>query len=435
MKKLNITFCSFPDYSGNAKALYEYMVKKYENNMNYTWIVYSESTIDLLKTQGINSILIGTDEFNEYIPKTNVFFTTHANLAEDKIKAKKSIYVELWHGIGPKPIGFLANNLSETDEKWYEFLSETIDYLIVPSDFWRNMFAAFFNINAKRVKPLGLPLIDEILNSNGRENLEKILNINLNKYNKIILYAPTFKSGCGRKLEATYNKKNIFDLKKYSEKDLIKFLKQNNYLLVIKRHPSDECVYETIENDYIKNIDNDELDNSGLNINSILNIVDMLITDYSSLGVEFSFLNKPVIYVSTSLDEYKNNRGILMNDYDFWTNGVYCDTYEKLIELINLNMDKKVISNNRKLIYGDLKDGGCDRICDFLFEENQIRPNIERYKSKILRLKKENKNLKNIVNEQVETIKKLTESDIELKQIKNSKSWILLEKIRKIKNK
>lgn len=36
MKKLNITFCSFPDFAGNAKALYEYMIKRYEDNMNYT---------------------------------------------------------------------------------------------------------------------------------------------------------------------------------------------------------------------------------------------------------------------------------------------------------------------------------------------------------------------------------------------------------------
>ena len=28
MKKLNITFCSFPDFTGNARALYEYMIKK-----------------------------------------------------------------------------------------------------------------------------------------------------------------------------------------------------------------------------------------------------------------------------------------------------------------------------------------------------------------------------------------------------------------------
>ena len=72
MKKLNITFCSYPDYSGNAKALYEYMIKRYNNNMNYTWIVYNQKTVDRLHKLGIKSILIGTDEFKKYIPKIEI---------------------------------------------------------------------------------------------------------------------------------------------------------------------------------------------------------------------------------------------------------------------------------------------------------------------------------------------------------------------------
>ena len=149
MKKLNITFCSFPDFAGNAKALYEYMVKTYNDNMNYTWIVYNEATVEILKKKGINAILIGTDEFKKYIPNTNVFFTTHANLAGDKLKAKNSIYIELWHGIGPKPVGFLTKNLSQKDQNWYNHIKEIIDYMIVPSEFWRPLMSAMFNINVQ----------------------------------------------------------------------------------------------------------------------------------------------------------------------------------------------------------------------------------------------------------------------------------------------
>lgn len=60
LKKLNITFCSFPDFSGNAKALYEYMVRTYNDKMNFTWIVYNQNSIDRLKSKGINAILIET---------------------------------------------------------------------------------------------------------------------------------------------------------------------------------------------------------------------------------------------------------------------------------------------------------------------------------------------------------------------------------------
>ncbi|HIU40560.1 MAG TPA: CDP-glycerol glycerophosphotransferase family protein [Candidatus Aphodocola excrementigallinarum] len=433
MKKLNITFCSFPDFSGNAKALYKYMIKRYKDRMNYTWIVYNDSTMKLLNDKGIKSILIGTDEFKKYIPKTNVFFTTHANLAGDKIKTKNSIYVELWHGIGPKPVGFLTENLSKKDKNWYNFLKETIDYMIVPSELWRVLFSTMFNINVQQVLPLGLPLLDEIKKSNGKENLSKLIGVNVNRYNKIIMYMPTFKKGCGRKLESNYNKNNILNFYDYSDNDFIEYLRENKYLLIVKRHPNDECNYVKIENDFIKNINDQMLLKQGLNVNNILNAGDLLITDYSSLGLEFCFLDKPVIYIATDLKEYIKNRGVILKDYDFWTQKNYCYSYKEFIYKLEKNLQNKNKINIKKELYGSLEDGGCDKICDFLFDDNQISSKVKRYKSKIFELEKQNEDYENIINEQISTIKKLTESDIELKQIKNSRSWKILEKLRKLR--
>ena len=49
MEKLNITFCSYPDFGGNAKALYEYMKKRYKDQMNLVWIVYNDESVMNLK--------------------------------------------------------------------------------------------------------------------------------------------------------------------------------------------------------------------------------------------------------------------------------------------------------------------------------------------------------------------------------------------------
>ena len=89
MEKLNITFCSNPDFSGNSKALYEYMKDKYDFNM--TWIVYNEESKKILDNKNIKAIVIGTDEFKEYIKTTDVFFTAQGNLDGDK--TEKSLYV------------------------------------------------------------------------------------------------------------------------------------------------------------------------------------------------------------------------------------------------------------------------------------------------------------------------------------------------------
>lgn len=153
--------------------------------MNLVWIVYNDESVMNLKKIGTKAILIGSDEFKEYIPKTDVFFTTQGNLDGDKLKAKNSIYIELWHGIGPKPIGFACDNPSKEDLKGYKNISQIVDLFIVPNDFWRVVYSSIFNVEMNRIKSLGMPILDYFKYSNGYNNLEKVLNKSLNKYKKL----------------------------------------------------------------------------------------------------------------------------------------------------------------------------------------------------------------------------------------------------------
>lgn len=439
MKKLNITFCSFPDYSGNAKALYEYMKNRYKNNMNYTWIVYNESTVKLLEEKGVKSILIGTEEFKKYIKKTNVFFTTQGNLDGDKKRAKNSIYIELWHGVGPKPTGFAQKNPSKEDVEGYYSISEVVDYFIVPSDFWKVIYGATFKVESTRIKNLGMPILDYFINSKGLENLEKILKMRVDSYEKIIMYMPTFKQGFNHS-DVINISNNIFNFKtEYDENKLNEFLKKNNYLLCVKKHPGEQSNFKFFETDNIKIINEQDLILNQISVNEIINAFDLLITDYSSIGTEFIFLDKPVLFSCGDFDEYFKNRGILFGNFDFWAPGPIINNISSLLkETKKLLTDSDYYKDERvkykKLWFGDTKDGGCDKICDFIFDGYDISSNIVRHKSIELKMKDEITELRNIVEEQIATIKKLTESEIRLKEIENSKSFKILERIRKIRN-
>ena len=437
MKKINITFCSFPDYAGNAKALYEYMVRRYKNNMNYTWIVYENQNQERLKKIGVNAILIGSEEFKKYISKTNVFFTTQGNLDGDKIKTKNAIYIELWHGIGPKPIGFTQEKPTKDDIEGYSNISEIVDYFIVPSDFWKVVYGAIFKTEADRIKSFGMPLLDYFNNSNGKVNLSKILNKDVEKYEKIIMYMPTFKKGFNHNDIETISK-NIFNFRKeYDEEKLDRFLKKNNYLLCVKKHPGEQAKLKFNDTNNIININEEMLSCNNLSVNEIINAFDLLITDYSSIGTEFIYLDRPVLFAVGDYDEYRKNRGILFGNLDFWTPGPICQDIKQLTnELFKLLNDSTYYLDERikykKLWFNDIKDGGCDKICDFLFDDYQISKNVSSRKSLFSKYKLENEKYKGIIDEQIITIKKLTESDMELKLIKNSKGWKMLEKLRKL---
>ena len=84
MKKVNILFCSFPDFSSNAKALFEYMKKKYGNKMNLSWAVNDDFIYKKLMNDGIKVYKIGSPLYFEYVKEVDIFFTTHANITGDK---------------------------------------------------------------------------------------------------------------------------------------------------------------------------------------------------------------------------------------------------------------------------------------------------------------------------------------------------------------
>lgn len=429
MKKLNITFCSFPDFSSNAKPLYEYMKKKYGEKINYTWIVYNESSVKKLKNKGINAILIGTNEFEKYIKKTDVFFTTQGNLDGDK--TKKSIYVELWHGIGPKKNGYFSKNPSKEDITGYDHMRKIFDYIIAPNDFWRTIYSAKFNVEYSRTVGLGMPKLDYFKNSNGRKNISKVLNIDCSKYKKIIIYMPTFKKGFNHKDTTTTNVNNIFNFQKYKEKELIEYLEKNNFLLCIKRHPGDKLKYSTVESNNIKNINDEMLLKNEISVNEIINGFDMLITDYSSIGVEFLFFNRPILYAINDIGEYEENRGLLFENNDFWLIGPKVRKIEDFFfETDKLLNDPNYYSvertNARKLLFQNIKDGGCDKICNYFFnEDGSLKSNIKQYHSVEIAQKKEIEKL-SLYNKELKK---------ELSNIVNSKAWKLAEKLRKFKHK
>lgn len=446
MKKLNITFCSTPDFASNAKALYEYMLKRYGTNMNFTWIVKSKKMYEHLQQKNVSSLLLGTEDYFKYVKTTDVFFTTHANITNDK--PKDSLYVELWHGISSKPVGHLVNNLKLDDEKWFNHLKRKLDYIIVPSSFWIPIFSSRFNIKPNRILDIGYPKLNYIVNSNGKKSLEKIINTDISVYKKIIYYSPTYLKGCGWELSKNCIN-NLINLRSYNENILEQYLIKNNYLLCINHHPEDEIHYKPYESNNIKLIKSEDFEKNDITIDQVLNAADLLITDYSSLGIEFLFLEKNVLYINTDIEEYTNTRGFMYNDFEFWSPGYKVNTIEEMLKKINLifsspNERIDEIKRKKKLFFGNLEDGNCQSICNYFFKDNYISSNVQYYldteevleekiKKTEFKIKKAEFKIKGLELKSLELLNKNQQTEKELYDIINSKGWKFLNKLRKIK--
>lgn len=256
----------------------------------------------------------------------------------------EQINIQLWHGFPLKGLSYMSSYKGQNKEKNHVQWSK-IDLITSYSQTYSTVLNSCYGVDADKYKVTGMPRNDLLFLDNGRENIEKIFSINLcNK--KVIFYAPTFR-------KSLYGEKN--GEIKYNDVDyklFDQFLENNDLVLMLKFHPIEE---NRVSNcDKFKNIfilKEENLEKNQIDLYEVLNGVDLLITDYSSIYFDYLLLNRPIIFYPLDLESYNEQRGFLLEPYDFWTPGAKCynqiELEKEMIE--NLYNTKKYI-NERQII-------------------------------------------------------------------------------------
>ncbi|MBC1528671.1 CDP-glycerol glycerophosphotransferase family protein, partial [Listeria seeligeri] len=99
----------------------------------------------------------------------------------------------------------------------------------------------------------------------------------------------------------------------------------NDYLLVLKLHPAVKVDVQSLNSDFIVNVD------KNVALEELLAAVDILITDYSSIPFEFALFKRPIFFFSYDLEKYDKERGLLKN-YQQVIPGPISKTTEELIQ-------------------------------------------------------------------------------------------------------
>ena len=447
--KVNILFSSFPDYSGNPKALYEYILNTYPDKFNMYWVIYEEESKSNLENKNVNYVLFKSEKYQDIMEKTNIIFDTNGFLLSEKKEGQ--LYINMWHGSSPKKKGYLlpAENFAEQDEEYYKQARQKIDFLLVPSEFSKLIFASVFNINPQRVLPLGYPRDEYLIKSDGIGNLKKITEVEIEKFNKIIFYLPTFRNGCNRIDSKNIFENNILNIESYKEEELVEFLDKNNYLLVVKKHPAEINNFSNINSPNIVVLNEEEMKRKDITIYEILNAADLLIADYSSVYVEFLMLEKPVLFFHKDIHEYKKNRGLILEETNIWFPGPkalnFNDFSNEIIKLLNdEDYYKKERKDFRNIMFNKDISNISKEIFEYLFDvhsfELKYKPFIsieEKQEKKISELKEQNNikirqieqstQEKNIILEENQRLRQ------EMEMIYNSRSWKLFRLVQRIK--
>ncbi|WP_154840871.1 glycosyltransferase [Staphylococcus pasteuri] len=359
-------------FTGNSYAIFKKIIQSYKHFKCYIVIKdLNDPMIDWIKkTYNNNDFEVVEYESKKYLKllATCKYLINDTSFMPYFIKRNKQIYLNTWHGTPFKTLGTDIKNANFNDHKNIQKNFYSADKLALPNKYTANKLINSLNLNGilnSQIKITGNARVDLTINSNSNEIINKY---NLVNNKKIVLFAPTWK-----KDEKQTTKQDILNLISQTKK--IQQTLGDNYHVYLKTH---YFIYTIIKE---LNLDKNIIPN-WVDTNELLSVVDLLITDYSSIFFDFLPMKRPIYFYMPDKDQYEKERGLYLDiqtlpgdvAYDFSTllNNIsgYTKTY--------LNKYKNNIENFINLYC--YKDDGfsAEKTVDFLLGINE---GIKEYKS------------------------------------------------------
>ena len=241
--------------------------------------------------------------------------------------------IQLWHGVPLKRIGKLFPPETfwqvETGKYSATVCSSPSDQLF--------MQQAFAPLPLERVWQTGLPrndfilAADEQLPNDYRDELERIRAKVNGRF--LVLYAPTWRDSI----------ENVYQFSKAEQSQLSALLLEHNAVLAIRGHAN---VRSRVDYEDVSTLDNIIYVNDVPDANLLLKEAGALITDYSSIYIDFLITGRPVVYFTYDIDSYVNERGFL---YEL-DEAFVCEpalTFDQLLIDIKRALSEGVVDKNR----------------------------------------------------------------------------------------
>ncbi len=318
-KKVVLYMVHNSNFKDNLKCVYDEMKRR---DPSYRFIIVSKKELFYSKSKNrfvrLLKTISGTMYF--YIALNYHFATAEYILLNDNflplayMKLKKNTkLIQLWHGVGAFKKFGLSTERDPVVRKLVSTGNKQVDYLFVSSANNISCYEEAMGVEKKHIFATGIPVTDFYFQKNlHKEARERVAHRYPGvKGKKTILYVPTFRK--------TMEENNEI-LKKFDSNQLSKELGEE-YVILIRMHPQIQPQARDISKRCIDVTDYDD-------VKDLYILSDVLITDYSSVVVEYTLLNKPSIFFAYDLEQY--DRG-------------FYDSYEEMVP-------GPIVKNNQELL-------------------------------------------------------------------------------------
>ncbi len=339
----------------------KYLLLNYRNNPKFIYLVKEKSLLKFKKEYNLNIEYFYTLKGFYYLIFAKKFFLSHGTYDLSPIFMNSVSVIQLWHGV---PLKKVVNDIQRNNSIFKKILFyfypqlnySYCDQLLVGGD--KCMLSHAFQKPLDHCQKIGFPrylafdknfsdINSDILYNQDLKNLEKFKKEGM----RLIVYAPTY-----RQYDDT--KEIITTLKSLQSLE--------NCIIIYKGHVvgSQLNVDESSKNKIYIYKEPDPY--------PLMNICDVLITDYSSLFIDYSVTGKPFILYMHDYEKYKKTVGLyydLKNDFK----ELSCFNPEELLKLVSSFLNNNV--NIQPFI--QVKN-------DFIMKDNRLLFNIKEFEQKLL---------------------------------------------------
>lgn len=368
-------------FNYNSSALFEY-VKKYHPEIQAYYVM--EDPVEREKLQelyGKESILdTSTMEGIRKVLECKVWFTSTAPPLYGIGFRKKYCVINLWHGVPLKKIGMEQENLSWLTKIYYKYLfADNYDTVVTTSEALVPVMSKSFLVEEERIGVWGQPRNDRLFQKQDVQKQMKQLFPGeiFPEFEHLLLYAPTFRDHGTTRLFPFSEFETAGSKRDAAIEKLQHFLEDNKSILCIRMHLYEDKGYEWLKvldhpGSRVRFLNEDRAED----VMDVLASMDLLITDYSSIYIDYLLLERPIIFLPYDQEEYLKDRGFNF-PYDEVTPGPKPKSYEEFLnsmgDLLYNRSDyvEKQKDINRK--FNNIQEPCSEWICRQVKEKINIR--------------------------------------------------------------
>ena len=314
-------------YNYNSRYLFEY-VKENLPEITPLFVINDPELRNSLSSKYGKQYFIETESIQgiRQALSAGVWFTSAGLPAYGTDLHKKRLIINLWHGVPLKKIALLDPNLKKAARIYFKkIFSENYTCILTTSHELIPLMARSFAVSEDKIKVWGQPRNDGLFQKNDCREILGQLFPDLPEYTKTVLYAPTFRD---------YGQVQLFPFKDFDQEQLEAFLEEKNMLLFIRTHVAEQGSAAPYLGKRIRFLGNEQAED----VTGILNIFDCLITDYSSIYIDYLLTDKPMIFLPYDRQQYLDGRGMNF-DYDDVTPGPKPETFAQFLDALSPKED------------------------------------------------------------------------------------------------